>query len=155
MNKRPIAVICFGMIFLILLSGLLPLPVPWAAGTDRKLQQAMLSGADCTAYGQIYRIEKTGDGCAIYLKNTILVIQSNSFFLENSKINYEQIPEVQVGWSVCAEGYGYLPEKPRKSVKPVRWKPVSPNLTSEPLRSEDRGCLHNPNPKAVSSSPVF
>ncbi len=113
MNKRPIAVICFGMIFLILLSGLLPLPVPWAAGTDRKLQQAMPSGADCTAYGQIYRIEKTGDGCAIYLKNTILVIQSNSFFLENSKINYEQIPKVQVGWSVCAEGYGYLPEKPR------------------------------------------
>lgn len=113
MSKRPIAVVCLSMILLILLSGLFPLPVPWAAETDRKLQQAMREGADCTAYGQIYRIEGTEDGCAIYLKNTILVIQSNSYFLENSKISYEDVPEVQVGWSVRAEGYGRLPEKAR------------------------------------------
>ena len=54
MSKRPIAVVCLSMILLILLSGLFPLPVPWAAETDRKLQQAMREGADCTAYGQIY-----------------------------------------------------------------------------------------------------
>lgn len=113
MSKRPIAVVCLGMILLILVSGPLPLPVPWAAAADRQLLQAMPGGADCTAYGQIYRIERTKDGCAIYLKNTILVIQSNPYFLENSKISYKDVPEVRVGWSVRVEGYGRLPEKAR------------------------------------------
>ncbi|HCT92118.1 MAG TPA: hypothetical protein DF613_12195, partial [Lachnospiraceae bacterium] len=113
MNKRPIVVVCLGMMLLILISHLFSLPVPWAAETDRTLRQAMQDGADCSAYGQIYRVERTEDGCTIYLKNTILVIQSNFYSLENSKITYKDMPGVQVGWSICAEGYGRLPEKAR------------------------------------------
>lgn len=113
MNKRPVAVVCLSMIVLILLSRLFPLPVPWAPETDGRLRRAMPAGVACRVYGQIYRAEKTGNGCAIYLKNTILVIQSNSYFLENSKISYDFIPEAQIGWSVCVEGFGHLPDKAR------------------------------------------
>lgn len=113
MRKRPIAGVCLCLIFFICFIRLTGLPVFWASGQDSGLYDSISQGGEGIVYGQIYRREQTDEGSTLYLKNTILVIQSNQYSLQNSKISFDFQPEIKTGYSVCVSGYVYLPETAR------------------------------------------
>ena len=104
MAKRPLCVICSCFILLILLTG----AVRTADPPDGLLSPQMVSDVQTAGagriYGQIYRLQAQENGCVIYLKNTILLVRSNRYILNNSKITYEKLPAAVIGDSVMVTG---------------------------------------------------
>lgn len=111
MRKRPLCVLCCCFILLIVLMTVSKMPVPWQEQIPSELSQMLQNGAEGRLYGQLYRIQKKGSGCTLYIKNSILVVHSNQYSLHNSKITYDETPAVCIGNSVCAAGKVSLPQE--------------------------------------------
>lgn len=104
MQKRPLCVLCCCFILLTVLLTVSGLPVPWQEQIPSELSQTVKDGTAGRLYGQLYRIQKNSAGCTLYVKNSILVVRSDRYFLNNSKISYDELPDVQIGNSVCVTG---------------------------------------------------
>lgn len=110
MAKRPLCVICSCFILLLLVLGQTQAAALLEERLPEKTVQALQTATSGRIYGQIYRIQPQEEGCTIYLKNTILLVRSNRYFLNNSKISYNQWPDVTIGDSVMASGKPSLAE---------------------------------------------
>lgn len=111
MQKRPLCVLCCCFILLTILLTVSGLPVPWQEQIPSGLSQTMKDGAEGCLYGQLYRIQEKSSGCTLYIKNSILVVRSNRYSLNNSKIIYDKVPEVRIGNSLCVFGKVSLLQK--------------------------------------------
>lgn len=111
MRKRPLCVLCCCFILLAVLLTVSGLPVPWQEQIPSELSHTVNDGTTGRIYGQLYRIQKKGAGCTLYIKNSILVVRSNRYSLNNSKITYDEQPDVCIGNSVCASGKVSFPQK--------------------------------------------
>ena len=111
MRKRPLCVLCCCFILMTVLLTVSGLPVPWQKKMPSELSQMIIKGTEGRLYGQLYRIQKNSTGCTLYLKNSILVVRSNQYSLQNSTISYDKPINICVGNSVCALGKVSLPKK--------------------------------------------
>lgn len=111
MRKRPLCVLCCCFILMTVLLTVSGLPVPWQEQIPPELSHTTSDGTAGRLYGQLYRIQKKGAGCTLYIKNSILVVRSNRYSLNNSKITYDEQPDVCIGDSVCASGKISFPQK--------------------------------------------
>lgn len=111
MQKRPLCVLCSCFILLTVLLTVAGISVPWQERLPRELSQTVRDGAAGRLYGQLYRIESKAAGCTLYIKNSILVIRSDRYSLNNSKISYSELPDVRIGDSLCAAGDVFLPDE--------------------------------------------
>ncbi len=110
MRHRPLCVICCCFILLTVILTVSPLPVFWQEEIPETLQQTIGTGTNARLYGQIYRIQEKSTGYTIYIKNSILLIHSDRYSLHNSKITYSELPDIQIGDSVCVYGKVFLPQ---------------------------------------------
>lgn len=111
MRKRPLCVLCCCFILLTILLTVSGLPVPWQEQIPSELSQTIKDGAEGCLYGQLYRIQEKSSGCTLYIKNSILVVHSNRYSLNNSKIIYDKVPKVRIGNSLCVFGKVSLLQK--------------------------------------------
>lgn len=111
MRKRPLCVLCCCFILVTVLLTVSGLPVPWQEKMPSELSQIIKNGTEGRLYGQLYRIQKNSTGCTLYLKNSILVVHSNQYSLQNSTISYNEPLNIDVGNSLCALGKVSLPQK--------------------------------------------
>ncbi len=104
MAKRPLCVICSCFILLMLFMGQTGAAASLTKQLPADTVQAIEKAGSGRIYGLIYRMQTQEKGCTIYLKNTILLVHSNRYILNNSKITYDADPEVVIGDSVMVTG---------------------------------------------------
>ena len=104
MRKRPLCVLCCCFILMTILLTVSGLPVPWQEQIPSELSLTIKDGAEGRLYGQLYRIQKKNSGYALYIKNSILVVHSNRYSLNNSIITYDEAEELCIGNSLCVSG---------------------------------------------------
>lgn len=111
MRRRPLCVLCCCFILLTMVLTVSGLPLPWQEQIPEELAKTLENGADGKLYGQLYRVQTDSAGCTLYIKNTILLVHSNQYFLNNSKISYDERPKVHIGDSLCVSGRVSLPQR--------------------------------------------
>lgn len=104
MKNRPLCVVCSCFIFLTVLLTILPVAAPWKTQLPPGCEADVRAAKSGRIYGQIYRMQIQKDSCILYLKNSILVVHSNQYILNNSKITYDDVPDTVIGDSVMVSG---------------------------------------------------